>query len=52
MYLRSPLEYRYFSPSKDSGPSGTMASLTGRAIVNASRKVLALHHVLAGVTPR
>jgi len=28
------------------------ASLTGRAIVNASRKVLALHHVLAGVTPR
>jgi len=28
------------------------ASLTGRAIVNASRKVLALHHVLAGVAPR
>lgn len=28
------------------------ASLTGRAIVNASRKVLALHHVLAGVTPQ
>ncbi len=28
------------------------ASLTGRAIVNASRKILALHHVLAGVTPR
>jgi len=28
------------------------ASLTGRAIVNATRKVLALHHVLAGVTPR
>lgn len=28
------------------------ASLTGRAIVNASRKVLALHHVLTGVTPR
>lgn len=28
------------------------ASLTGRAIVNASRKVLALHRVLAGVTPR
>jgi hypothetical protein len=28
------------------------ASLTGRALVNATRKVLALHHVLAGVTPR
>ena len=28
------------------------ASLTGRAITNAARKVLALHHVLAGVTPR
>ncbi len=28
------------------------ASLTSRAIVNASRKILALHHVLAGVTPR
>ncbi len=28
------------------------ASLTARAIVNASRKVLALHHVLAGVTWR
>src|ERR1700682_2306130 len=28
------------------------ASLTGRALVNASRKVLALHHVLAGATPR
>jgi hypothetical protein len=28
------------------------ASLTGRAIVNATRKILALHHVLAGVTPR
>jgi len=28
------------------------ASLTGRAIVNASRKILALHHVLAGVAPR
>jgi hypothetical protein len=28
------------------------ASLTGRAITNATRKVLALHHVLAGVTPR
>ncbi len=28
------------------------ASLTGRAIVNASRKVLALHHVLAGAAPR
>ena len=28
------------------------ASLTGRAIVSASRKVLALHHVLTGVTPR
>jgi hypothetical protein len=28
------------------------ASLTGQAIVNASRKILALHHVLAGVTPR
>jgi len=28
------------------------ASLTGRAIVNATRKVLALHHVLTGVTPR
>lgn len=30
----------------------TGASLTGRALVNATRKVLALHHVLAGVTPR
>ena len=28
------------------------ASLTGAAIVNATRKVLALHHVLLGVTPR
>ncbi len=28
------------------------ASLSGRAIVNASRKILALHHVLAGATPR
>jgi hypothetical protein len=28
------------------------ASLTGRAIVDASRKILALHHVLVGVTPR
>lgn len=28
------------------------ASLTGRAITNATRKVLALHHVLTGVTPR
>ena len=28
------------------------ASLTGRAIVNATRKVLALHHVVAGLTPR
>ena len=28
------------------------ASLTGRAIVNATRKVLALHHVLTGVGPR
>jgi hypothetical protein len=28
------------------------ASLTGHAIVNASRKVLAIHHVIAGVTPR
>lgn len=28
------------------------ASLTGRAIVNATRKVLAIHHVLAGVAPR
>ncbi|MEO6259742.1 MAG: FMN-binding protein [Thermoanaerobaculia bacterium] len=28
------------------------ASLTGRAIVNATRKVLALHHVLAGAIPR
>jgi hypothetical protein len=28
------------------------ASLTGRALVNATRKVLALHHVLTGVTPR
>ena len=28
------------------------ASLTGRALVNATRKVLALHHVLSGVTPR
>ena len=30
----------------------TGASLTGRALVNATRKVLALHHVLTGVTPR
>jgi hypothetical protein len=30
----------------------TGASLTGRALVNATRKVLALHRVLAGVTPR
>lgn len=30
----------------------TGASLTGRALVNAARKVLALHHVLTGVTPR
>jgi len=28
------------------------ASLTGRALVNATRKVLALHHALTGVTPR
>lgn len=28
------------------------ASLTSRAIVNATRKVLALHHVLLGVAPR
>ena len=28
------------------------ASLSGRAIVNATRKVLALHHVLTGVAPR
>lgn len=28
------------------------ASLTGRALVNATRKMLALHHVLAGVAPR
>ena len=28
------------------------ASLTGRAITNAARKVLAMHHVLTGVTPR
>jgi hypothetical protein len=28
------------------------ASLSGRALVNATRKVLALHHVLIGVTPR
>jgi hypothetical protein len=28
------------------------ASLTGRAIVNATRKILAIHHVLAGVVPR
>lgn len=28
------------------------ASLTGRAITNATRKILALHHVLAGVPPR
>jgi hypothetical protein len=28
------------------------ASLTGRAIVDASRKILAIHHALAGVTPR
>ena len=28
------------------------ASLTGQAIVNATRKVLALHHVLAGVSPK
>jgi hypothetical protein len=28
------------------------ASLTGRSIVNATRKVLALHHVLTGVPPR
>ena len=28
------------------------ASLTGRALVNATRKVLALHHVLTRVTPR
>ncbi|MEA2336271.1 MAG: hypothetical protein QOE82_278 [Thermoanaerobaculia bacterium] len=27
-------------------------SLTGRSIVNATRKVLALHHVLNGVAPR
>lgn len=30
----------------------TGASLSGRAMVNATRKILALHHVLAGVTPR
>jgi hypothetical protein len=28
------------------------ASLTGRALVNATRKVLALHHALKGVAPR
>lgn len=28
------------------------ASLTGKALVDATRKVLALHHLLAGVTPR
>jgi hypothetical protein len=28
------------------------ASLTGRALVNATRKVLALHHAVMGVTPR
>lgn len=28
------------------------ASLTGTAIVNATRKVLALHHALSGVAPR
>ena len=28
------------------------ASLSGRAIVNATRKILAIHHVLEGVTPR
>ena len=28
------------------------ASLTGRAIVDASRKILALHHVLAGTAPK
>lgn len=28
------------------------ASLTGRAIVNATRKVLAIHHALTGVAPR
>ena len=28
------------------------ASLTGRALVNATRKVLALNHALAGVAPR
>ncbi len=28
------------------------ASLTGQAIVNATRKVLALHHALAGVAPK
>lgn len=28
------------------------ASLTGRAIVDATRKVLAIHHVLSGVAPR
>jgi len=28
------------------------ASLTGRAIVDASRKILAIHHALAGVAPR
>ena len=30
----------------------TGASLSGRAMVNATRKILALHHVLSGVTPR
>ncbi len=30
----------------------TGASLTGRALVNATRKVLTLHHVLTGVAPR
>ena len=30
----------------------TGASLSGRALVDATRKVLALHHVLAGVAPR
>jgi hypothetical protein len=28
------------------------ASLTGRALVNATRKLLAIHHVLIGVAPR
>lgn len=28
------------------------ASLTGRALVNASRKILALHHVIGGAAPR